>query len=360
MLSEKGDLSDSSEGYILSQGGSAHPGLLKRYAYRVTRTVKEAIGKGSGGGIDDPVARQYIPQAEEMRILPEELADPIGDEAYSPVEGVVHRYPDRVLFKPVSVCAVYCRYCFRREMVGPRAGEPAFLSEEAYAAAMDYIRQNPQIFEVILTGGDPLVLSPRRLEEMLREIAAIEHVRIIRIHTRVPLVDPLRVNDALLEVFQELEKPLYMALHVNHVQELTPDVRQAFLRLYKAGVHLLSQSVLLRGVNDDAQALEDLYRALLGLHVKPYYLHHPDLAPGTSHFRVSIEEGQTLMRALQGRLSGLGLPQYMLDIPGGFGKVPLTPCYLEALEGAGRYSVEDYQGRRHVYPPVVNEDEEYE
>lgn len=316
----------------------------RRYAIAITDHVAGTI---NGDVQSDPVAKQYIPQLDELKILPDENPDPIGDDAHSPVKGVVHRYPDRVLFKPVSVCAVYCRYCFRREMVGSQAG---VLKPTEREAALAYIRAHPEIWEVILTGGDPLVLSARQLGEIMDEIAAIDHVKVVRVHTRVPVADPARISDQLVSALKRPDIATYMAIHINHAQEITDEVRTALAALHAGGINLLSQSVLLRGVNDKAEILDTLFRELVALNVKPYYLHHPDLAPGTSHFRLSIKEGQAIMRALQGRLSGIALPTYMLDIPGGMGKIPLTPCYLEQLQTGG-YAIEDYQGLSHIYAP---------
>lgn len=318
--------------------------VAQRYAVSITKHVRTTIKDSVE---TDPVAKQYVPQLAELTILPEENSDPIGDEVHSPVKGIVHRYPDRVLFKPVSVCAVYCRYCFRREMIGPQAG---VLKPDERKAALEYIRSHPEIWEVILTGGDPLALSSRQLEEITIELAKIGHIKVLRLHSRVPAADPARITEALVTALKGSGKAVYLAIHINHAQEITDNVRKALARLHEAGITLLSQSVLLKGVNDNAQTLETLFRELIALNVKPYYLHHPDLAPGTSHFRLSIAEGQAIMRTLLGRLSGIALPTYMLDIPGGMGKIPLTPCYLEALENGG-YTLEDYQGRAHTYTP---------
>lgn len=318
--------------------------VRRRYAVGMSDHVAGTI---KGPPESDPIAKQYVPQLQELQILPEERLDPIGDDVHSPVKGIVHRYPDRVLLSPVSVCAVYCRYCFRREKVGKPGG---VLKTHERTAALDYIRSHPEIWEVILTGGDPLVLSARQLGEIMAELGKIEHVRIVRIHSRLPAADPARITDDLIAAMRESGKPVYLAIHINHAQEITDEVRAALVRLHSAGINLLSQSVLLRGVNDDAAVLETLFRRLVELNVKPYYLHHPDLAPGTSHFRLPIAEGQAIMRRLLGRLSGIALPTYTLDIPGGMGKIPLTPCYLEALEDGG-YEVEDYKGGRHIYAP---------
>src|SRR5439155_7052905 len=271
----------------------------------------------------DPIARQFIPSAEELLAAPGENVDPIGDDAHSPVAGIVHRYPDRVLFKLVHVCAVYCRFCFRREMVGP--GKATALSEDAYQAALDYIRVHNEIWEVILTGGDPLMLSPRRLAEIMADLAAIDHVKIIRIHTRVPVADPARVSPEMVAALKVEGATTWLAVHANHPRELSGKARAAAARLADAGIPLVGQSVLLRGVNDDAATLEALMRAFVECRIKPYYLHHGDLAPGTEHLRTTIEHGQQLMRALRGRVSGLCQPDYVLDIPGGHGKAPVGP-----------------------------------
>lgn len=295
---------------------------------------------------DDAVARQYLPDEREAVILPEEDADPIGDHAHSPVKGIVHRYPDRVLLKITDTCAVYCRFCFRKEMVGKGEG---ILSPFEIGDAINYIRQNPAIREVILTGGDPLTLSNRRLGDLFSALHAIDHLDIIRLHTRAPMVTPDRIDDALCDLIRAQAKAVYMVIHVNHPQEINQPVKDAFFRLSRSGAVLLSQSVLLRNINDKAETLEALFRMLLANRVKPYYLHHPDLAPGTSHFRVGIKEGQDIMKQLRGHVTGLAYPTYVLDIPGGYGKVPLTADYLEELEN-GLYHVEDYQGQKHLYP----------
>lgn len=290
----------------------------------------------------DPIARQYVPSAEELVTTPEERADPIGDAAYSPVKGLVHRYPDRVLLTPVLVCPVYCRFCFRRARVGDAE---ATMGEAEMDAALAYVAERPEIREVILTGGDPLILGETRLEALLARIRAIAHVELIRIHSRVPVSDPGRITAALARLLGEGEKPVWLAVHVNHARELSPPARAGLARLARAGVPLLSQTVLLKGVNDSVETLDALFRALVRNRVRPYYLHHPDLAPGTSHFRPSIEEGQALMRSLRGRLSGIAQPTYVLDIPGGAGKVPVGPEYWD-----GKGGVTDPSGDGHVYP----------
>jgi lysine 2,3-aminomutase len=329
--------------------------VASRYAIAVTPEIAALIDTGDPA---DPIARQFIPSAEELTSKAGEHADPIGDRAHSPVSGIVHRYPDRVLFKLVHVCAVYCRFCFRREMVGP--GKESALSDSAYSSALDYIRSHSGIWEVILTGGDPLMLSPRRLAEIMTDLAGIEHVRILRIHTRVPVADPCRVNAEMVAALKVSGAATWVALHANHARELTDKARAACARLIDAGIPMVSQSVLLSGVNDSVEALEQLMRGFVECRIKPYYLHHGDLAPGTAHLRTTLARGQELMRRLRGRLSGLCQPEYVLDIPGGYGKSPVGPNYLQAEDSFAqerepgeetRYRVTDYCGDVHLYPP---------
>jgi lysine 2,3-aminomutase len=317
--------------------------VAQRYAVAMTPAMIELALPGDPA---DPIARQFVPAPDELVEAPGERADPIGDDAHTPVKGIVHRYPDRVLLKPVHVCPVYCRYCFRRERVGP-GGEA--LSPAELAAALDYIRARPGIFEVILSGGDPLMLSPRRIAALVGALDAIAHVRVIRVHSRLPVADPEAITPALVGALAA-EKAVYLVVHANHPREITAGVAAAAKRLARAGIGLLAQSVLLKGVNDDADTLDALFRALLAARIKPYYLHHADLAPGTAHFRTDLAAGQRLMRALRGRLSGLAQPTYVLDIPGGHGKVPVGPVYA-APDGEG-WRVTDPGGARHDYPPA--------
>lgn len=300
----------------------------------------------------DPIARQFVPDVTELDRRPQELADPIGDDAHSPVEGIVHRYPDRALLKLTHICAVYCRFCFRRETVGPSKSD--VLSPKALARALDYIRAHKKIWEVILTGGDPLILSARRLRAVMTALGAIDHVKVVRIHTRVPIADPARITRDYVRAMKASGKATYAALHVNHARELSGEARAAIARMADAGIVLLGQSVLLAGVNDTAETLGELMRALVECRIKPYYLHHGDLSPGTAHLRSDVATGQALMRALRGRLSGLCQPAYMLDIPGGHGKSPIGPSYIEraGTNGGEHFVVEDYRGGRHGYPPA--------
>ena len=333
----------------LVDAGLARPDRLQaleavaaRYAVAVTPAMAELIDAADPG---DPIARQFVPDPAELVSAPGEDPDPIGDFAHSPVEGIIHRYPDRVLLKPTHLCAVYCRFCFRREMVGPEGLEP--LSPAALDAALAYIASRPEVWEVIVTGGDPLVLSPRRLRELMLRLAAMDHVKVVRFHTRVPAVDPGRITDEVVGALKSPNQAVYVALHADHPRELTAAARGACARIVDAGIPMVSQSVLLRGVNDDPETLGALMRAFVESRIKPYYLHHGDLAPGASHHRTTLAEGRALMRALRGALSGLAQPTYVLDIPGGHGKVPVGPDYL-ATDG----QVEDPDGVLRPYPPA--------
>ncbi len=332
-----------SDGLVRAEEATALDAVSERYAIALTPTVRALIDISDP---NDPIAAQYVPTADELVEHPDERPDPIGDHPHTPVEGIVHRYPDRVLLKLLHVCPVYCRFCFRREMVGPQGD--GNLGAEALKKALDYIRADERIWEVILTGGDPLILSPRRLKDVMQELSTIAHVRIVRIHSRVPAVDPERISNDLLDALTAGGKMLYLALHVNHPRELTPEVREACARLSATGIQLVSQSVLLKGVNDSAETLSDLMRAFVETGVKPYYLHHPDMAPGTGHFRLTIAEGQSLMRELRSNLSGICIPHYILDLPSGHGKVEIGTNALREV-GPNRYMVLDRNGLERAY-----------
>jgi lysine 2,3-aminomutase len=294
--------------------------VAARYAVAITPAMAALI---EASDPHDPIARQFVPDPAELDVQPEERADPIGDDVHSPVAGLVHRYPDRVLLKLVHVCAVYCRFCFRREMIGP--GKPSALSAKALSAALGYIAAHPQIWEVILSGGDPLVLSPRRLAAVMKRLGAIAHVKVVRVHTRVPAVDPARVTPAMVGALKSSGKTTYVVLHANHPRELTPAARDACDRLVDAGIPMLAQTVLLKGVNDDVETLGALMRAFVECRIKPYYLHQMDPAPGTAHFRTTLAHGRKLMRDLRRSCSGLCQPTYVLDGPAGEGKMPVGP-----------------------------------
>lgn len=331
-------------GLIAPQDARALAPVAARYAVAVTPAMAALIERGAA---DDPIAAQFTPHVGETSQRAEELADPIGDGAHSPLRGLVHRYPDRVLIAPTLVCPVYCRFCFRRETVGPGAG--AALSGAELEACFDYVRARPAIREVILTGGDPLALSARRVAMIMEALAAIPHVGVARWHSRVPAVAPERVTAGFAQALaSRAGLACVVALHANHARELTPAARAALDRLRRAGVMLVSQSVLLKGVNDDAATLAALMRAFVEAGVKPYYLHHPDLAPGTARFRLTIAQGLAIVRRLRGRVSGLMVPAYMLDIPGGHGKVALESAAAR-LRPDGQWELTDFRGATHLY-----------
>lgn len=331
-------------GLVAPERVAALSRVAAQYAVAITPAMVELVDPADPA---DPVGRQFIPDLRELEADPRESADPIGDEAHSPVAGVVHRYPDRVLLKVTHACAVYCRFCFRREMVGPQG--QGTLTPAELDAALAYIAGRPEVWEVILTGGDPLVLSARRLCELMARLGGIEHVKVVRFHTRVPAVDPDAVTPELVAALKSARQAVYVALHADHPRELTPAARAACARLVDSGIPMLGQTVLLKGVNDDAETLAALFRAMVESRIKPYYLHHADFAPGTAHFRTTLEAGQGLMRKLRGAVSGLCQPAYVLDVPGGYGKVPVGPVYLS--EGGEGTCVEDPNGARHTYPP---------
>lgn len=333
-------LNDLEESGLLPPGSDLED-VAKAFRIRISPEMQAAITAP-----EDPVARQFVPSAQERNVTSNDLADPIGDTIHEAAPGLTHRYPDRVILALTKACDVYCRFCFRREMVGATGPLP----DEELSQALDYINRTPAIREVILTGGDPLSLSARRIGLVLDRLEAIPHVDLIRFHSRVPVVAPERIDAALIAV---LDRPkVWIVVHTNHAQELTPAALRALESLNRAGIPLLSQTVLLKGVNDTVEALEELFRALLRTRVKPYYLHHCDLAKGAAHFRTSIAKGQRLMAELRGRISGTALPTYVLDIPGGYGKVPIGPGFLHEV-APGQWRVTDPNGAVHDYQDPI-------
>ena len=330
---------------LVSAGLTNEPGLAavaERYAIGITPAVLDLIDPDNPA---DPIARQFVPTPAELVTTPDERADPIGDFTHAPATGIVHRYPDRVLLKAVHVCPVYCRFCFRREMVGPQG--LGTLTGAELDAAIAYIADHTEIWEVILTGGDPLVLSPRRVRDLMERLAGIEHIKIVRFHTRVPVVEPERIDADMVAALTASGKTTYLAVHANHPREFSPAAKAGFKRLFEGGIALISQTVLLKGVNDDVETLSELMRGFVENRIKPYYLHHPDLAPGTGHFRVSIAEGQALVASLRGRISGLCQPTYVLDIPGGHGKAEIGASAISGTDGC--FTVRDWLGAEHDY-----------
>lgn len=332
----------ASAGLLPSDRAAELERVAARYAVAVTTDMAELIADP-----DDGIGRQFLPRLEELDTARQERTDPIGDDAHSPVPGIVHRYPDRVLLKVLHVCPVYCRFCFRREVVGPEGR--GSLSAAELDRALAYVASRAEIWEAVLTGGDPFLLSPRRMGGIAARLGAIDHVKVLRLHTRVPVVEPKRVTAELVCALKKFGRSVFVALHANHPKEFTPAAQEAIARLVDAGIPMVSQSVLLKGVNDDPDTLTALMRGFVENRIKPYYLHQGDLAPGTAHLRTTIDAGQALMRGLRGRVSGLCQPAYVLDIPGGHGKVPIGPGYIDRGEDGG-WVVADPSGERHAYP----------
>jgi lysine 2,3-aminomutase len=318
--------------------------LASNFAMAITPNLLDLIESANPS---DPIARQFIPSCDEAVISPEEMSDPIGDSRFTSVKGIIHRYPDRLILHPLLACQAHCRFCFRRERVGQNE---AMLPPSELENALKYIREHEEIWEVILSGGDPLALSEQSIAHLMRSLDSIPHVEVIRIHTRVPVVTPQRITPLMVKAL-EAETTVYVVLHCNHPRELTSEVSTACAAIIDAGIPMLSQTVLLKGINDNPDTMSELLRKLVRTRIKPYYLHQCDLVKGTSHFRTSIEEGQHLLRALRGRLSGICQPLYVLDIPGGYGKVPVGPAYLSRDPIDDWYLVEDYKGAKHRYPP---------
>lgn len=270
---------------------------------------------------NDPIYQQFIPSSKEATILDDEVSDPIGDIPYTPVTGIVHRYQDRALLKVTQLCAVYCRFCFRKEMIG-QYGES--LSKTELDEAYNYIEQHTELWEIILTGGDPLILSVNRLTDILERLSSIQHIQNIRIHTRIPVVSPEMITDELLTLFEAVQntgKSITIVIHANHANELTNEVATTMKRLQKSGVILISQSVLLHNINDNFDALANLMRRFIAIGIKPYYLHQLDFARGTSHFRVKEDKAIELIRELRAKISGVCVPVLIQEIP--HGKKPL-------------------------------------
>lgn len=323
--------------------------VVDNFPLAMTNQMHQLINKTDH---HDPIAKQFIPSTKELHISSLETNDPIGDNLHTKIKGIVHRYPDRCLFTPAHICPVHCRFCFRKEKIGVGS---ATLSPNELEAAYAYIQDHPEIWEVIITGGDPFILKPSMLKKIIAKLDAIEHVEIIRLHTRVPVVEPTLVNVDLIKALK-CTKTIYVLLHANHPNEFSPASLKACAALIDAGIPMLSQTILLKDINDNIEVLSNLMRCFVKNRIKPFYLHHPDLVKGTQHFRTSIAKGQKLMQQLRGRFSGLCQPTYVLDIPGGFGKVPVGPDYLKEISDKGHYEVEDYQGRIHAYSSDTDND----
>ncbi len=297
-----------------------------------------------------PVRMQAIPRAAELDIRPEELRDPLGEDSHRPTSCVVHKYPDRALFLVVDRCAIYCRHCNRRRLVGgddpPTSGE--------IEAGLDYLRRTPRIRDVLISGGDPLLLSTAKLDDLLGRLRAIPHLETIRIGTRIPVVCPMRVDDELVAALRK-HHPLFVNTHFNHAKELTPDARAACERLVDAGIPVGNQAVLLRGINSSVRSLRTLFRGLLRMRVKPYYLFQGDTVIGTDHLRTPVSAAIELYGQLRGWMSGMAIPHLVIDAPGGGGKLPIGPTYIVERR-PDAVVVRTYRGALVEYPEAREQD----
>ena len=298
---------------------------------------------------DCPIRRQVIPRVEETHTAPWEMTDPCGEDAHSPVPGLVHRYPDRVLFLVTDRCAAYCRYCTRSRLVSNASG---YDFHPEFDRQVDYIRRHPEVRDVLLSGGDPLLLSDEKLDSLLGRLRAVPHVEFLRIGTRIPIFLPQRITPALCAVLRQ-HHPLFVSIHSNHPRELTTEAREALGRLADAGIPLGNQSVLLRKVNDDAEVMKAHVQKLLMCRVKPYYLYQCDLIAGSAHLRASVRQGLEIMENLRGHTSGYALPQYVIDAPGGGGKVPINPEYVLSRD-AEMVLIRNHEGKVFQYPEAAD------
>ncbi len=309
------------------------------YPMRVSKYYFDLIEE-----VDDPIWKQCIPSPLELQD-PYGLDDPLNEEGQSPVPGLIHRYPDRVLMAASNSCATYCRFCTRKRRIGRPESE---LSRAVIAEQIRYVEENPSIRDVIISGGDPLMLSDDEIERILKRLRAIPHVEILRIGSRMPATLPQRVTPKLVRMLKRYH-PLYFNVHFNHPREITEESERACGLLADAGIPLGNQSVLLRGVNDDPAVMKDLVQRLLRIRVRPYYLFQMDLVKGAHHFRTDVEAGIKIMEALVGHTSGLAVPRYVIDAPGGGGKIPVQPEYVLKIEG-DRLILRNYKGETYSYP----------
>jgi len=297
-----------------------------------------------------PIRRQVIPRVEETLNHPSDLADPCGEDSHSPVPGLVHRYPDRVLFLVTDRCASYCRYCTRSRLVSNATG---YGFKSIFDRKIAYIREHPEIRDVLLSGGDPLLMSDNRLELLLSQLREIPHVEFLRIGSRIPIFLPQRITPGLCEMLSRYH-PLFMSVHGNHPAELTHEVKEALERLANAGIPLGNQSVLLKGVNDSVEVMKALIHKLLMCRVRPYYLYQCDLITGSAHLRTSVQSGIDIIRGLRGHTTGYAIPQYVIDAPGGGGKVPINPDYILKRDSKG-WLIRNFEGKTFFYPEVASQ-----
>jgi len=292
-----------------------------------------------------PIRRQAIPRIEEIRLSKSEMVDPLGEDSHSPVPGLVHRYPDRVLLLVTDQCAVYCRYCTRRRLVG---SSERSITQGNFEEVLKYLKSHRKVRDVLLSGGDPLLLENERLEEMLSRLRALPHIEVLRIGTRVPVTLPQRITGGLVRILKKYH-PLMISIHFTHPKEITDQVRRACSELADGGFPLGSQTVLLKGINDKPYIMKKLVQELLKIRVRPYYIYQCDLAMGTEHFRTSVATGIQIMEKLRGHTTGYAVPTYVVDAPGGGGKIPLQPDYVVS-KGRGKIVLRNYEGRVFEYP----------
>ena len=312
--------------------------IPKRYPMKITPYYLSLVKKPG-----DPLWRQAVPDVAELKAS-RLTGDPLGEERQSPVPGLIHRYPDRVIFLVSNRCAMHCRHCMRRRKIGSPLQEYG----DIHRGAIDYIRRHRKIREVILSGGDPFMLPDPVIADLLERLQAISHISLLRIHTRIPCTLPQRITPQLADMLKRFH-PLFINIQFNHPDEITPASSRACALLADAGIQLGCQSVLLKGINDDPATMLRLVHTLLSIRVRPYYLHHPDPVAGTEHFRVPLKTGLEIMKALRGNVSGIGVPQYMIDLPDGGGKIPLLPQYIKE-ENEDRLIVMNFEGKRFEYP----------
>ncbi len=314
--------------------------IIKKYPMRITPHVARLIREKG-----EVIARQVIPAPEELEEDPLFQADPLNEDGDMPVPGLVHRYPDRVLLFVTNQCPIYCRFCTRKRFVG----KPGTLTPKQLESVVEYLREHPEVRDIILSGGDPLMVVDLLLERILKALRTVPHLEIIRLGTRVPGTLPERITDELCAMLKKYH-PIYMNLHFNHPDELTPEVEAACGRLADAGIPLGAQTVLLKGINDDPEVMKRLGQRLLKVRVKPYYLYQTDLVTGTGHFRTPVEAGFEVIRALRGHTSGMAVPHYVIDAPGGGGKVAILPPDTLLSINEKEVVVQNYEGKTVAYP----------
>ena len=328
-------LSDDERDAVARHQGSLPLGITPYYASLMSR--EDSF---------ESLRRTHIPVGTEYLKTPGEADDPLGEDGHTAAPGLVHRYPDRVLFLATGFCSTYCRYCTRSRMVGEPGGDYSF-SRPQWEEALEYIATHPEIRDVLISGGDPLTLSDERLDYLLGRLRAIRHVEFVRLGTKVPVVLPMRVTRSLVRVLKK-HHPLWMSLHFTHPVELTPEVTEACTRLADAGIPLGSQTVLLRDINDSVDTLKTLYHGLLMRRVRPYYLYQCDPISGSSHFRTSVDKGLEIMQGLRGHTTGYAVPTYVIDAPGGGGKIPLLPDYVQGRDGDDLI-LKNFEGKTYRY-----------